>query len=769
MRPAAEQTTRLLFENLPPSWVLGLVLAPAVVLLAAWAYRRPERGPRRLLGVLRGLLLALAVALALGPYLRRSEVAEEPAPLALLVDDSASLQRRDALAPEALARLQEMGLQAAAEPQRIELLRALLAGSWPAGLAERYELSSWRFADRLAPAAQDGSDLAAEGRATALGSALLDLLAEHRGRRVPDVVVLSDGRSNAGADLEEAVARLAAEGVRVHAVALGDPRPAPDLALERVQAPDLVLAGDEALFTLRLRASGEGLPTAATVRLATAGGELLDAQEVELAGEAGAQFSLSAVLREAGLTTLRATVEPLPGEHALDNNLLELVVEVKEARVRVLYVEGRPRYEYRFLKDRLLRQDESTRDIDVRVWLADASRDFLQESSDPSQRLREVPTDVELLLRDFDVIVLGDVDPAEIGRDPLDGTRFLESAAEFVRRGGGLLLLAGPRAMPSAYLGSPIEPLLPVVIGREAPTEGRAFRALPADLELPHPVVRLESDPARNAALWGGSTPLLWFRPVESLKPGAQAWLVHDAASNRHGPLVVAAGAYVPDGRVGWIGTDETWRWRDPGGERMPQRFWRAVLRHLAAGRLRGEQGRVRLDLDRTRIDLGESVTVEARLLDEAYLPELRDEGVQVWDESGAAAVELAAVPGEPGRFRGVLRPSAPGLHGLVLTDDGSAEGEVVAGARLTVVLPSAEMRSTAQDRAALVLLTSRTGGELVDLDRADELLGVLDGRDRLVRTLATRDEPLDGGGALALFLLLAAGEWLLRKRSNLS
>jgi hypothetical protein len=234
MRPAAEQTTRLLFENLPPSWVLGLVLAPAVVLLAAWAYRRPERGPRRLLGVLRGLLLALAVALALGPYLRRSEVAEEPAPLALLVDDSASLQRRDALAPEALARLQEMGLQAAAEPQRIELLRALLAGSWPAGLAERYELSSWRFADRLAPAAQDGSDLAAEGRATALGSALLDLLAEHRGRRVPDVVVLSDGRSNAGADLEEAVARLAAEGVRVHAVALGDPRPAPDLALERV-------------------------------------------------------------------------------------------------------------------------------------------------------------------------------------------------------------------------------------------------------------------------------------------------------------------------------------------------------------------------------------------------------------------------------------------------------------------------------------------------------------------------------------------------------
>ncbi|MBC8330036.1 MAG: hypothetical protein H8E31_14955 [Planctomycetes bacterium] len=769
IEPAAE-SGRLLFEQLPPAWVVGLVLAPLVILLAAWAYRRPQRGPRRLLATLRALLLALAVALAAGPFLRRSSVAEEPAPLALLVDDSASLQRHDALAPDALERLQRAGLGSDPQPQRITLVRELLASPWPTTLAERYQLGVWRFASRLAPAAADGSDLSAEGQGTALGAALLELLAEHRGRRLPDVVVLTDGRSNQGAGVEEAALRLAAEGVRVHAVALGDPRPAPDLSLERVQAPDVVLAGDEALFSLRLRATGEGLPEAARVRLLDESSEVLAMLDgVPLAGEAGVQFSLSAVLREPGLHTLRAVVDELPGEHARDNNVLDLLVEVKEVRIRVLYVDGRSRYEYRFLKNRLVRPDESTRDVEVRVWLADASRDFLQESSDPARRLQRVPTTAEELLEDFDVVIIGDVDPGEIGREPLDGARFLDAVASFVARGGGLLMLAGPRHNPSAYLGSPLEPLLPVVIGREPAADGQAFRPRPADLELPHPVVRLAPEPRRTAEAWAGSTPLLWYRPVESLKPGAQAWLVHDAASNRHGPMVIAAGLYVPEGRVGWIGTDETWRWRDPGGESQPQRFWRAVLRHLASGRLRGDQGRVRLDLDRTRIDLGETVSVEARLLDESYQPELREDGVDVYDERSGAAVRLAPVPDSPGLYRGALRPSSPGQFGLVLTDDGRADGEVLASARLTVLLPSAEMRITAQDRAALVRLTRLTGGRLVDIDRADVLLDQLDGREKLTRTLATHDLPLDGATAMSLFLLLAAAEWLLRKRSNLS
>ena len=764
--PQSEQV-ELLFERLPAPWVLGLIIVPGLLLLAWYAYRRPSRPVRPLLTGLRALILGVAVVLLLGPYLRTSTTRTEPAPLALLVDDSASLQRRDALESGALERLAAANLSQEAEPQRLALARKLLESGWRTQLEERYQLQSYRFAERLIPAATDGSDLTGEGRRTAIGEALLSILREHRGRRLPDVVLVSDGRSNFGTAIEEAAGRLAAEGVRVDAVGLGDPRPAPDLALERIRGPEVVLVDDEAVFLLRLTATGDDLPASSRVVLLDETGRELDSAQVPIGADGGTQFPLSARLRDPGERRLVAKVEPLPRETARDNNSLDLVVEVKPVRIRVLYVDGRPRYEYRFLKNRLLRTD---RDVTVRAWLADAGRDFLQETSQGLLPLRRVPTTSEELLEEFDVVIIGDVDPTAISPDPLDGARFLEAVAEFVSRGGGLLMLAGPRHNPSAYVGSPVEPLLPVVLSGEPGTTTAPFQPLPADPRSPHPVTLLDTDPQRSELIWSKVlTPLHWYQPVETVRPGAQTWLVNPNEENRHGKRVLAAGGYSPEGWVGWLGTDETWRWRDPVEERYLALFWRSVLRNIAAGRLRGDKGRARLDVDRTRIELGEPVLVEARVRDEAYQPLVEEDGINVYVEERGTPVHLSHLPEEPGRYRGRFRPGELGPLSLVLTDDGSAEGEILASARLTVNLPSAEMRITAQDTAALEALCERTGGRLVPIDRANDLLDALDGRERLTRTLASQDVPLDGRTALLVFLVLAAAEWLLRKRMNLS
>ncbi|HEX9794450.1 MAG TPA: hypothetical protein VGC54_10750, partial [Planctomycetota bacterium] len=620
LQAAAEEAVagrqrELLFENLPPAWVLGLVLLPGVLALAFLAYRRPARPRlrRRTLAVLRAGLLALALFLAFGPFLRESRTRTEPAPLALLMDDSASMQRTDLLAPQARADLAALGIEVPAEAGRLPLLKGLLASPWRSTLEERYELQAYRFAERLTPTPVDGSALEGQGRATALGDALLGLLAENRGRRLPDVVLFSDGRSNRGAELGPVAARLGAEGVRVHVVGMGDPRPAPNLALERVQAPDLVLEGDDATFLLRVRATGAEIPSEVVVRLRDETGQILREVRVDPVGEAGAQFTMVARMDHAGQRRLVAEVEALPRETSLEDNRLELGVEVKAVRIRVLYVDGKPRWEYRYLATRLVR---ARRDVRVQVWLADAERGFLQEASADAPRLRRVPATVEELLDNYDVVILGDLDPGDLGADPLAGAQFLEAVAEFVRRGGGLLLAAGPRHNPAAFRGSAIEPLLPVVIGREGEPKALPVRPEPPNPELPHPVSLLDEKPQRSIELWRSAEPLWWYQPVERLRPGAQAWLVHPEAGNRFGPYVIAAGGYAPEGWVGWIGTDETWRWRWPGGERYVERFWRTMLRHVAAGRLRGGAGRVRLDVDRSRLELGDSVLVEARLRD---------------------------------------------------------------------------------------------------------------------------------------------------------
>lgn len=744
----------LVFENLPPTWVLGLVVAPALVLLAVWSYLRPARPRRITMSGLRILLFALAVFFALDPVMRFRQQVEEPATLALLLDDSASLDRTDTIGKQLPTR-------------RLDVVQNLLGSEWTSRLAENYQLEAWQFSTRLAPAELDGSSLSARGEATAIGQALLDLASEYRGRTLPDVVLISDGRQNQGVDIEEAARYFAAEGARIHCIALGDPRPAPDIALERVLAPDTVLAGDDALFAMRLIGSGSNLPAQTTVRLFDAAGNELDRAQIAPSGGTGTRFSLGAILQHPGLHQLHAEVAVIPGESARDNNRLDFTVEVQPLKIRVLYVEGRPRYEYRYLKNRLLRADQ---DLSARCWLAEAGRDFQQEASPGLPGLRRVPTTSEELLDNFDVIIIGDVDPQRLSPDPLDGTRFINAVSEFVTKGGGLLMLAGERHNPSSFRGTALESLLPVTLGRAAPRT-ESFTPLPADPLLPHPVVRVERQPEATFDFWSNATPLWWWQPVAGLKSGAQAWLVHDRETDQQGqPAVIAAGIYAPEGRVGWLGTDETWRWRDPSVEHHLSRFWRAMLRHLAAGRLQGDRGRARLDLDRSRIELGESVLIEARLRDEDWEPLTDRDGLNIHHETrDLPPLRLLAIPGESGLFRGLFRPHDTGDFNFVMTADGNPDGEVLDSEVLNVVLPATEMRDTSQDVRVLKLLSESTGGDYFQATQATQLLKKLDGSERVVRTISSRDTALADGRLLALFMLLATAEWLLRKRSNLS
>lgn len=740
------------FNALPPAWLIGLVLAPAVLLLAWWAYRvhRQTRRRRAAAWLLRAALLAFVAALCFGPYWRRDETRSEPAPLALLLDDSASMQTADT---------GQLGT-------RLERLRAVLAtDGFATTLAQRYALEAWKFAGSLGATAADGSTLQGRGQGTGLPDALLALAEEYRGRQVPDLIVISDGRSNQGAEMAAAAERLRAEGVRAHAVLIGRAEESPDWALEKTSAPDRLISGDVGLFSLRLRGSGAGLPPEALIRLLDESGNVLDERREPAPGADGAPFTLTARLDGEGERRLVAEVEAAPGETALANNRLTFTVEVRKVKLRVLYVEGRARWEYTYLQRRLVR---SEMDVQLQCWLADVSPGFVQEHSSDVGPLLSLPVDADALLAAYDVVILGEAEPSRLTGDPLDGNRFLDAVAGFVERGGGLLLLAGPRHNPRALIGTALEPLLPVILGREGPAPSEGFRPTPPDPQRPSAVAMLDADPARNQALWENSTPLQWFMPVERLRPGATAWLVHETLGNTYGPYVIAAGTFAPEGWVGWIGTDETWRWRFPEGETYLERFWRSTLRQVAATRLRGEQGRARLDLDPATVEIGGFVQIEARLLDEAYQPYAADE-ILAQIEGRDEPLPLLAEDQRPGIFRGRFRATVPGSFLIALANPDAPGAEPVATARFDVVLPSREMARTTPDAAALRLLAERTGGQFVLAEEAGALLERLDGSERVTRVLASRREPLDPRWILAALLLLAAGEWIIRKSMNLS
>jgi uncharacterized membrane protein len=234
---------------------------------------------------------------------------------------------------------------------------------------------------------------------------------------------------------------------------------------------------------------------------------------------------------------------------------------------RVLFVDQLPRWEYRYLKNALVRDPE----ILAHCWLTSAERDFpqahslrghrpkapLQADNEFFQPLPELPRD----LSRYTVVVIGDV-PAEQLGDP-----FLRALEWFVREeGGGLVLLAGTRYNPVSYKEGALARLTPVQLEQRPNVES----GLPCRLR---PVA---SHPALDI-LKGPLPELYWVVQDAKLKAGAAtiAEAVFQEGSSH--PLFVSSRA--GRGRVFLSLTDETWRWRSStGDEPWYFAFWRRVF-----------------------------------------------------------------------------------------------------------------------------------------------------------------------------------------------
>lgn len=784
--PAGESTGlresfRLL--DVPELWIVVFVLLPLCAIVAWIGYGREALPPRAraLLAGLRFCALVLLLCVLFRPVFVQKREEIKQAEVLVLVDDSASMHRRDAYAGDDKQRaaLSALANRQAESSMRVELARATLEREILPELKQRgYAPHLYRFADTL-EAVEDLSTLSGRGHATHLGSALQQALAGHRGRHVTGVVIVSDGRSNGGVSPLEAARGAGAAGTPVHTLVVGDARPERNIVVELAEAPPSVLDGDE--IEVSARVLGRGTPGGATARVILE--ELsdnreprpLDEKECELR-EDGERVVLFAPPNTSDQRVderrFRISVPPLPDETLRDDNAVEFSVHIAPEKIRVLYVDAYPRYEYRFLHTLLQRSDSN---VVVQCYLLSATPDFLQESTRGVPSLTSVPTGRKELLDGYDVIILGDVNPYAISPDPARCEEFLSSLHEFVERGGGLVFIAGEYDNPRSYVGTPVEEILPVILDRsgmasfESDTT-KAFHPRLEDPANPHEVVRLTQDPKVNRELWedeGGLSGFYWFFPVLRAKPGSQVLLRHPTAENSHGRYPLLVTGYFPAGRTLFLGVDETWRWRFRYGDRYHERFWRNAIRWVALGRLKSGDRRVQLDSLRTRYNLDERVSLEARVLDEDYRPSERPaQTARLSQPEGATSeIKLNLVPDRPGLYRASFDVERPGLYSVWIESD----GQRVASTDFEVVLPSRENADPSPDPTTLQAIASMSGGRALDLAHAKDLLGAFPGHEERREPISSElRDAWDNWGTLLFALALLSGEWILRKRWEL-
>ena len=740
--PAVFLHGQLVLRSAWPRWLLaaGIIVAGLVLLLAlrgrqASDTRASARWRVPLIWLAQWSMAGLILLLIWRPAIAVSELVPQANVVAVLIDDSRSM----GVAEHGLTRMQQVS-------------RAL-QGEWLARLGRSFQTRLYRFDTGLVRIEGSQLPLTATGAATHIGTVLDQFVSDTASVPVGAVVLLSDGGDNSGRIERSTVEALRQRHIPVHAVGFGSVEVPKDLEVESVAVTGRALAHSRVTAVVEVAQSGfSGRHTSVSVRDGT---KLLATRDL-LLGADGATVSTDVTfdLPDAGPRLLRFQVTPLAGEANARNNELTRLVNVEAGPRRILYLEGEPRWEYKFIR----RAEEDDKAVALVSMLRISENKLYRQGVKDARELAEgFPTRPEELFG-FDGLIIGSVDAGYFS--PAQQTLM----REFVdRRGGGVLFLGGRQSLADGvWGGSQLNDLLPVFL----PTGTGTFHREPATVSLTgsgadSAVTRLVDDRAANLTLWTRLPYLMDFQDPGTVKPGAVE-LAQMHYSGRAMPLLVTQN--YGRGRTAVLATGGTWRWQMslPLGDPTHAVFWHQLLHWLvsdthgqldaqvSAGILRDE-GRVQLLAD---------------VRDRNYLP-ATDAVVTahlIGPERLQSQVSLRPVPGIPGRYQADWTAPAAGMY---VADLSATQGTLSAG-RDTIAFEredgNAEYFHTGQNTALLKSLAADTGGRYWAPDELDALARAIPFSNAGVSV--QRYQELWNMPALFLLLLgLRSAEWLARRR----
>jgi uncharacterized membrane protein len=630
-------------------WPLAVVLlagaavaVPATVIYAR-THGRLERRDRVILAGLRLGAIAVLVFCLARPMLVIATVVPQQNFLGILVDDSRSMRIPD---QSGAPRGNYVGAQFS--PDGSELL---------SGLSERFKLRFFRFAEHI-ERVDDVGALGYAGRRTDLGQALHSARRELAGVPLAGLVVLTDGADNSGTPLTETLLQLKAAGVPVHTVGLGSERFEKDIALRRVAPPRAVLRGSSVSVDVTVTQSGFGRET---VRLTVEdAGRILSSQDVRLpAGDEPVTVPVHFTAEESGPRVFRFRIEPHEDEIVTENNTLEALIVVEDDRRKILYFEGEPRFEVKFLR-RAIAEDEN---LHVVVLQRTAENKFYRLDVDDPDELEGGFPDTREELFAYDGLILGSVEASFF---TLDQLRMIGEFAS--QRGGALLTLGGRHAfVEGGYAGTPLAEALPVVLQQDAANEHRFFAEVKVELTpfgRSHPVTQLAASADESEARWKELPPLSTLNPLGEVKPGASTLLLGRTEDATDSYVVLAYQRY-GRGKVVAFPVQDSWQWQMhadvPLDDLTHETFWRQLLRWLVSD----VTDHVRALTSADRTERGIPVTVTAEVTDSGYV---RVNGAEVFATVTAPSGDVRRVPMEwtverDGEYRTEFAPEEDGLY----------------------------------------------------------------------------------------------------------
>ena len=751
-RPVVFENGTLTLAASWPSYLLALLVvmvAVPTVLRYRTVRGKTARGDRVVLTALRAALLAVILFCLCQPALVLSTVVPLKSFVGILLDDSLSLQIADRNdVPRAQFVNETFG------PDGSALLTAL---------SEKFMVRFFGFSNDVRRI-DNASQLGFNGVQTHLGSALEGAADELAAVPLAGLVLVTDGADNSHAVLSDTLLALKASSVPVYTVGLGLDRFSRDIELSRVEAPRSVLKGSSLVVDLSITQRGFA---GARVRLDVEdSGRIANSREIELSSEGEVStVRVDFTASDAGPRLFRFRVQPQSGEMVTQNNEQEVLIIVEDRREKILYFEGEPRFELKFIR-RGVAEDEN---LQVVVLQRTAENKFLRlDVSDGEELAAGFPKTREELFR-YRGIVLGSVEASFFTYDQL------RMMADFVsQRGGGLLMLGGRKSFSAGgYAGTPLEEILPVTLQEVDEEEGESFFAEidvePTPVGKTHPITQFAGGVEQSITRWGQLPPLTTINPIFQTKPGATTLLV-GTGQGISDPQVVLAFQRYGRGKTLAFTVHDSWQWQMhadiPLEDMTHETLWRKLLRWLVSY----VPDPVSVTTEKGRYAPFEPVTLTADVDDDTFI---RVNNAEVIANIKTPSGELQELGMEwtvdtDGQYRASFLPEEKGLYEIQV--EAQREG-VSLGEGTSYVLATdladeyfgAEMNTSLLERIA-----EDTGGRFYTPDNVGQLaedMSYVEGGTSIREERDLWDMP----ALLLLMLTLAATEWGYRKARGLA
>ena len=751
LSPGALQQGVLTFAGRIAPTILILAL-PVLALLAWFFYREAQaRTTSRAWRIVLGLRVAMLAALlfVLAEPVMRTLHGRHDVFTAVLVDTSRSMAIGDVRTgtSQAISRL---------EAAKKILLGPEAHGGLLKALPHDSKVLLYGF-DENVRRLSSAEDLKADGQFTNIFRGVHDMEAELRGIPLGAVVLLTDGGRNTGGTTQDAAAILTDRGVPLFTVGLGDPKPPQDYEVVSVIAPARVRRDSEVEVQVTVRHTGYDEPFDVSVSRAKT--IITTRKIVPRPGTDLEQVKMVFTPDQEGTAVYKIVIPPGKGEKNLANNSRDFTVEVRDDRLPVLYVEGSPRMEYRFLR-RALFNDPDFRIVGLLRLGAD--RFYVQGANDSESFLAKgFPTTVDQLYA-FQAVILGDIEAKYFTPQQLTMLQ------DFARvRGGGLLMLGGVNSFGlGGYAGTPLADALPMQItANDGPYSEDQFKARVTQDINSHPVMRLSLDPEANRVLWSQAPPLIGITPVGAVKPGALTLLTRQA----DGKPVFAVQAYGA-GRVAAFTSGGSWYWRVsvPSSVDFYEKFWKQLIRWLAVG----AKERLTVETDSDIYAPGKPVTIRASALAKDLQP-VDDASVvaTVTDPLGNHEdVPLDWILSEEGVYQAEYTPADEGDYRVAVQVEGWDLKPVETDFRVSQ--PMVESADTGMKEDALREMARIAHGRYFNFTDVDQLPSAIAQSIQTARFQGTTPEDSELWDTLPFYLLVAAlmlAEWIIRRRSGLA